>query len=184
MSVLVVAALFGLMLGTDPEIDYRVKILHYSMRAFHSGVTLLGKSPWPLLRALQPSLPAGDYDGVHSEDLEIPPALESVFPGLSPLVPVNVRLYQPQVLEEGKRLPILVYFHGGGFTLGRSSSAGNHKAMDELVGNGHFIGVSVDYRLAPGFVAYLGFTCCSNNDPVPPLNHDRTVKLLLLSFFI
>ncbi|MES2912520.1 MAG: alpha/beta hydrolase [Pseudomonadota bacterium] len=57
--------------------------------------------------------------------------------------PVTTRLYAP---DHG-RLPVLVYFHGGGFTVG---SIATHDALcRQLAHLAHCAVVSVDYRLAP-----------------------------------
>jgi acetyl esterase len=56
---------------------------------------------------------------------------------------IPVRLYAPT----GVKLPVLVYFHGGGFTIG---SIATHDALCRRLG--HIAGcavLSVDYRLAP-----------------------------------
>ena len=56
---------------------------------------------------------------------------------------IPVRLYAPT----GIKLPVLVYFHGGGFTIG---SIATHDALCRRLG--HLAGcavLSVDYRLAP-----------------------------------
>ena len=56
---------------------------------------------------------------------------------------IPVRLYAPT----GVKLPVLVYFHGGGFTIG---SIATHDALCRRLG--HLAGcavLSVDYRLAP-----------------------------------
>lgn len=53
------------------------------------------------------------------------------------------RLYAPSA----KRLPVLLYFHGGGFTIG---SVQTHDALCRRLSHlGHCAVVSVDYRLAP-----------------------------------
>jgi acetyl esterase len=57
---------------------------------------------------------------------------------------VAARLYVP---EGTKPLPILVYFHGGGFVIG--SVAGWDPVMRSLANAGGCAIVSVDYRLAP-----------------------------------
>ncbi|MES2171875.1 MAG: alpha/beta hydrolase [Actinomycetota bacterium] len=64
--------------------------------------------------------------------------------------PVRVRVYQPHAVS-GSILPVVVFFHGGGFVL---CSIETHdgfcrrmsKALEAVV-------VSVDYRLAPGHIA-------------------------------
>jgi acetyl esterase len=55
-----------------------------------------------------------------------------------------VRLYYPRL---GEALPLLIYFHGGGFVLGNLES---HDALCRLIALGaDCIVASVDYRLAP-----------------------------------
>ena len=57
---------------------------------------------------------------------------------------IPIRLYYPRVAED---LPILVYFHGGGFVLGNIES---HDSLCRKIALGaDCIVMSVDYRLAP-----------------------------------
>ncbi len=57
------------------------------------------------------------------------------------------RLYAPQSPENAAALPVLLYFHGGGFTIG---SIQTHDVLSrELSHAGGCAVVSVDYRLAP-----------------------------------
>jgi acetyl esterase len=59
--------------------------------------------------------------------------------------PIPVRLYAPS--EE--KLPVLVYFHGGGFTIG---SVETHDSLCRQLSHlAHCAVLSVDYRLAPEF---------------------------------
>lgn len=57
--------------------------------------------------------------------------------------PIPVRLYAPT----HACLPVLVYFHGGGFTIG--SIATHDRLCRQLSHLGHCAVLSVDYRLAP-----------------------------------
>jgi acetyl esterase len=60
---------------------------------------------------------------------------------------VKSRLFAPVVKGQGAPLPCLVYFHGGGFTIG---SIQTHNVLcRELARMGHCAVISVDYRLAP-----------------------------------
>ena len=60
---------------------------------------------------------------------------------------VKARLFAPVVKGQGAPLPSLVYFHGGGFTIG---SIQTHNVLcRELARMGHCAVISVDYRLAP-----------------------------------
>ncbi|URE20958.1 hypothetical protein MUK42_12653 [Musa troglodytarum] len=71
---------------------------------------------------------------------------------ISPETGVSARLYIPR-LREGDRpeqkLPVLVYFHGGGFCLGSAFMPLYHNYLNSLVAQAHVVAVSADYRLAP-----------------------------------
>ncbi|CAM0951714.1 unnamed protein product [Alopecurus aequalis] len=65
---------------------------------------------------------------------------------------VFVRLYVPDLPgsdTQSKKLPILVYFHGGGLVLGSASSPLYHRYLNSLVSKAGVLAVSVNYRLAP-----------------------------------
>ncbi|CAM0951716.1 unnamed protein product [Alopecurus aequalis] len=66
---------------------------------------------------------------------------------------VFARLYVPDLLPgsdtQRKKLPILVYFHGGGLVLGSASSPLYHRYLNSLVSKAGVLAVSVNYRLAP-----------------------------------
>lgn len=62
---------------------------------------------------------------------------------------IPARLYAPVEKNDGAELPLLMYLHGGGFTVG---SVATHDALCRQLA--HLAGcmvVSVDYRLAPDF---------------------------------
>ena len=61
-----------------------------------------------------------------------------------PSEPIPVRVYWPQT---GSELPVLVYFHGGGFVMGNLD--GVDRTCRVLANASGCIVVSVDYRLAP-----------------------------------
>lgn len=59
------------------------------------------------------------------------------------------RLYRGAQLD-GSRLPVVIYFHGGGYVIG---SLDSHDALcRRLAAAGHFAVLAVDYRLAPEWV--------------------------------
>ena len=64
-----------------------------------------------------------------------------------PAGPVPVRLYWPRKGAAAKDLPILVFFHGGGFALG--SAATHDDICRFLCANAKAIVVNVDYRRSP-----------------------------------
>lgn len=60
---------------------------------------------------------------------------------------IRIRIYTPHQPAPGERLPVLVYFHGGGFVIG---SLDSYDALCRAIANrAQCIVVSVDYRLAP-----------------------------------
>ncbi|KAL5706015.1 hypothetical protein ACHQM5_024232 [Ranunculus cassubicifolius] len=76
--------------------------------------------------------------GVSSKDLVIQPET-----GLS------ARLYLPKVVDPTKKLPLLIYFHGGGFIIETAFSPTYHHYLNQLVAEANVVAVSVDYRKAP-----------------------------------
>ncbi|CAN6466710.1 unnamed protein product [Victoria cruziana] len=64
---------------------------------------------------------------------------------------VSVRLYLPPVSQPGKKVPIVVYFHGGGFCIESSRSRSHHAFCNAFVAAAGVLAVSVDYRLAPEY---------------------------------
>ncbi|KAI3697450.1 hypothetical protein L6452_30475 [Arctium lappa] len=77
--------------------------------------------------------------GVHSKDVEI-----SSETGLS------ARLYLPGTTTSQKQnLPVLIYFHGGGFVAGKASGTIFQPFLNKLAFEANIVVVSVDYRRAP-----------------------------------
>lgn len=87
-----------------------------------------------------PCLPAGvdEATGVASKDVVIDAGT-----GLS------VRLYLPKIQEPSKKLPVLVFFHGGGFLIESADSSTYHNYVNPFAAAAGVVVVSVDYRLAP-----------------------------------
>ena len=85
-------------------------------------------------------VPPGDdpRTGVKSKDVIV-----------SPEPAISARVFMPQISDPNKKLPVLVYLHGGGFSIGSAFHPGYHKYVSALVANADIIAVSVDYRLAP-----------------------------------
>src|SRR6202158_2054249 len=79
-----------------------------------------------------------------------PPELELVAPLAipSPTGPIPARVYTPKALRKTNGLaPCLVFFHGGGWTIGNLDS--HDVVCRKLADEAQLIVISVDYRLAP-----------------------------------
>ncbi|KAI3753172.1 hypothetical protein L2E82_25218 [Cichorium intybus] len=74
--------------------------------------------------------------GVQSKDVVI-----------SPETNLSARLYLPKTIT--KNLPLLIYFHGGGFILESASSPLYHNFLNLLALESNVVIVSVDYGTAP-----------------------------------
>ena len=60
---------------------------------------------------------------------------------------IPIRIYTPRELKPGEKLPVLLWFHGGGFVIG---SLDTHDSACRMLANkADCLVVSVDYRLAP-----------------------------------
>uniref|UniRef100_A0A7N0T1A2 Alpha/beta hydrolase fold-3 domain-containing protein n=1 Tax=Kalanchoe fedtschenkoi TaxID=63787 RepID=A0A7N0T1A2_KALFE len=86
------------------------------------------------------SVPAGTdpATGVQSKDVI-----------LSPEDGVGVRLYLPKDASPEKKLPLVVYFHGGGFCVETAWSPVYHTYLNALTSEANAVVASVNYRLAP-----------------------------------
>ncbi|KAL1317021.1 hypothetical protein HN51_069127 [Arachis hypogaea] len=62
---------------------------------------------------------------------------------------ISARLYLPKPLPQTHKLPILVYFHGGGFFFESAFSELYHNYFNTFVSRLPVLVVSVEYRLAP-----------------------------------
>ncbi|KAH7517965.1 hypothetical protein FEM48_Zijuj09G0120200 [Ziziphus jujuba var. spinosa] len=89
-------------------------------------------------------VPPSDHgNGVSSKDVQI-----SQETGVSARIFIpNTTIYANAAGQE--KLPLLVYFHGGGFMIGSPFCAMYHNHITSLVKEAKIVAVSVDYRLAP-----------------------------------
>ncbi|KAL8029973.1 hypothetical protein ABFX02_14G257300 [Erythranthe guttata] len=65
---------------------------------------------------------------------------------------VSARLYRPinpAAAGSHKKLPLVVYFHGGAFCISSSADPKYHDMLNILVNEAQILLVSVDYRIAP-----------------------------------
>uniref|UniRef100_A0ACD5Y4F0 Uncharacterized protein n=1 Tax=Avena sativa TaxID=4498 RepID=A0ACD5Y4F0_AVESA len=90
-----------------------------------------------------PPSPSGDpASGVASKDVVLDPAAN-----------VSARLYLPPTAaaldDPGKKLPVVIFFHGGAFFVHTAASPIYHRYAATLAAAVPAVVVSVDYRLAP-----------------------------------
>lgn len=100
-----------------------------------------------------PIVPPSSQDpetGVSSKDVTI-----------SQNAPISARLYLPKLIEPTQqKLPILVYFHGGGFCIDSAFSVNETKYMSRLVSQAEVVAISVEYRLAPEHLLPTAYEDC------------------------
>ena len=106
------------------------------------------RAKYPPVHTVQPALARRMYREMCRALQPPPPEVASVadlsFPG--PGGPVALRLYRPGTAQDA-RLPVVVFFHGGGFTIGDLDT---HDVPCRTLANFSRCAVlSVDYRLGP-----------------------------------
>ncbi|XP_008236532.1 PREDICTED: probable carboxylesterase 12 [Prunus mume] len=64
---------------------------------------------------------------------------------------ISARIYIPKTSTDSPqtKLPLLIYFHGGGFCVESPFSPAYHSYVNTLVSEANVVAVSVDYRLVP-----------------------------------
>ncbi|KAK4848467.1 hypothetical protein QYF36_013427 [Acer negundo] len=89
-----------------------------------------------------PTSEFGSSDGVSSKDVFI-----------STETAVSARIFLPSETTKQqlqiKKLPVLVYFHGGGLFMGSPFCSTYHNYVSSVVSRANVIAISVNYRLAP-----------------------------------
>ncbi|KAJ4977691.1 hypothetical protein NE237_008471 [Protea cynaroides] len=68
---------------------------------------------------------------------------------ISPDSGVSARIFLPNLTHNNQKLPLLIYFHGGGFCVGSPFNSAYHHHLKSIVAKSNVIAVSVEYRLAP-----------------------------------
>ncbi|MEH6544977.1 MAG: alpha/beta hydrolase [Sneathiella sp.] len=101
----------------------------------------------PTLDQLSPEAAKVDYSErattLTFKDVEIGETFDLNIPG--PLGDIPIRIYHPVGMDGP--LPVLVYYHGGGWVVGNIDT---HDALCRTVANkGPFVVISVDYRMGP-----------------------------------
>ena len=106
-----------------------------------SGRPVINSLPPPearqLMRETRPPVQGAFLDSVASQDRRIP----------GPAGEIPVRLYRPKSAPSATRLPLLVYFHGGGWVIGDIET--HHTMCQRICEAGELVVLAVDYRLAP-----------------------------------
>ncbi|KAF8023127.1 hypothetical protein BT93_F0584 [Corymbia citriodora subsp. variegata] len=86
--------------------------------------------------------------GVSSKDVTIAVAAAAAATSEPPSHVVSTRLFLPK-LTGSRKLPLLIYFHGGGFFVSSPFSAVYHGYLSAVVAKANVVAVSVNYRKAP-----------------------------------
>ncbi|KAJ4701786.1 Alpha/beta hydrolase-3 [Melia azedarach] len=130
-------------------------------------------------------VPAASNDpltGVSSKDITIVHETNSI----------SARLYLPKLSSANRKLPLLVYFHGGGFCISSPFTSNYHNYLNTLVAEANVIAVSVNYRKAPENPIPAAYedswaalqwvvSHCNNNGPECWLNEHADFERLFLS---
>jgi len=70
---------------------------------------------------------------------------------------LTARIFLPGGISPGQKIPVLVYYHGGGLYMGSPFCATYHNHVASLVAEARIVAVSVDYRLAPEHPAPIAY---------------------------
>ncbi len=118
--------------------------------AMHSVLDRMARAGHPPLHALTPDQARAAYmagAGVLELPSQALDRVENLTVATRDGYAMPVRLYAPQAQGAGAAMPTLVYFHGGGFTIGNiDTHDGLCRQLSHLA---QCAVVSVDYRLAP-----------------------------------
>ena len=118
--------------------------------AMHSVLDRMARAGHPPLHALSPEQARAAYiagAGVLELPIKALDRVENLTVATRDGYAMPVRLYAPYAQGAGAALPTLVYFHGGGFTIGNiDTHDGLCRQLSHLA---QCAVVSVDYRLAP-----------------------------------
>ncbi|PHU18861.1 putative carboxylesterase 2 [Capsicum chinense] len=68
---------------------------------------------------------------------------------VNPKTGLSARIYLPNSTTKSKKLPLVVYFHGGAFCISSVGDPKYHDSLTVFVSTANVVLVSVDYRLAP-----------------------------------
>eukprot|EP00012_Vannella_robusta_P003012 CAMPEP_0206183004 /NCGR_PEP_ID=MMETSP0166-20121206/387_1 /ASSEMBLY_ACC=CAM_ASM_000260 /TAXON_ID=95228 /ORGANISM="Vannella robusta, Strain DIVA3 518/3/11/1/6" /LENGTH=332 /DNA_ID=CAMNT_0053597791 /DNA_START=320 /DNA_END=1318 /DNA_ORIENTATION=- len=81
----------------------------------------------------------------------VSPKSDVVGPVNSELGSINVFVYKPKEMDENETLPVVIWYHGGGFCVGSIEDSMYERICRTFCNRIRCIVVSVEYRLAPEF---------------------------------
>ena len=100
--------------------------------------SLTRSSPFPSVPATDETTAATDTAVAFSKDVPLNPANNTF-----------LRIYRPSLLPPNTKLPVILYFHGGGFVLFSVSNLPFHKSCNSMAAKLPALVLSLEYRLAP-----------------------------------
>jgi carboxylesterase type B len=160
----------GIILGRE---EYSQRGSYYTFYAFQQ--IPYAKPPVGPLRFKEP-VPAEPWEGIFNASQNDKVCFQQMNQYSTPLFEsedcLYLNVYSPRYPHEDNALPVMVYFHGGGFVNGAADfdSCGPHYLLEHEV-----IVVTVNYRLGP-----FGFL--STGDTVIPGNYGLKDQLLSLKW--
>jgi len=111
-----------------------------------------GKNLWQLLSATEAraahrkwQVETSIFSPEYESDRRSVTSIDSAARGEARDVPV--RIYRPSTLPDGHSLPIVIFFHGGGYVIGDLET--HDELCRELSARAHAMVIAVAYRLAP-----------------------------------
>lgn len=122
-------------MALDPQVEYVLELVEKS--PYPEMHTVSAQEAREIFEETAPALNVRPEDVYRTEDRWIE--------GVEGDIPI--RIYTPYQPKAGETLPILVFYHGGGFVIG---SLDSYDSLCRVLANmAECIVVSVDYRLAP-----------------------------------
>lgn len=123
-----------------PPLPWRARLLARAVSTLHSASLrrdgTVNRFLLSLFDRVVPPAPAPDVAGVSSSDHAVSDNL-------------RVRLFVPTAADGSNQLPVVVYFHGGGFVFHSAASVQYDALCRRLASAVPAVVASVDYRLAP-----------------------------------
>ncbi|PIA56394.1 hypothetical protein AQUCO_00700606v1 [Aquilegia coerulea] len=99
--------------------------------------------------AYEDSLAALKWVAYHSASIDPQTGVQSKDVSIQKETGLSARLYIPKIISNDQKLPLLIYFHGGGFFAESAFSPAYHSYLNSVVAEANVVVVSVEYRLAP-----------------------------------